>query len=551
MSEKDGDKHVFSYMDGIPVKISEKYKPPRKIVLPFGFQNRILQPPVSPDYDFQLEHDVLLKLEQWRSLRAKEKEIRKQRIAEEDAERQKMLDTMQELQKTMNELSTDEDSAPRQSTSESPSPIPVSIPVQAHSNVQPAQPALSVQTSVCPPVISEENPILRPIPIKHQVVVSSQINNNKPLCAFNLSDFEADTSSPFDNMELKTINDLEELAQVLQPSSINQMPGFYQNPIPLEEGFGSVHQTAMDSQAFNHSSSNKMSSESKCDVNYHAHVNGFTPNYGYNNLQSYSQQTVIPNVNPHGQAVAYNFGDSKNMTPLNEALYAYSHHDTRLHHPSYYSTNVWPSVSYQPPHESHFGTMVINNDARKALACTTSLASSLDRSEERSPEDDAEPVISSVAQQLSDLMKSRTFKHHAKPSQESTPETSSSVQSPTTPSESDPFESLPTESQLLVRKIAEMGFPRPRVARACQNIGTNDKKIIEFLLSLQSFLDAGYQEERAERALSLLNQDVNDAGKYLQVESQLLDLGFPAERVSEALVKFNCDRDQALEFLIS
>lgn len=33
----------------------------------------------------------------------------------------------------------------------------------------------------------------------------------------NISDFESDTSSPFDNMELKTINDLEELASVLKP----------------------------------------------------------------------------------------------------------------------------------------------------------------------------------------------------------------------------------------------------------------------------------------------------------------------------------------------
>lgn len=61
--------------------------------------------------------------------------------------------------------------------------------------------------------------------------------------------------------------------------------------------------------------------------------------------------------------------------------------------------------------------------------------------------------------------------------QESTPENSSSIQSPSSPVEMDPFESLPMDSQLLVRKIAEMGFPRARVARACQNLGTNDKKV--------------------------------------------------------------------------
>lgn len=76
-------------------------------------------------------------------------------------------------------------------------------------------------------------------------------------------------------------------------------------------------------------------------------------------------------------------------------------------------------------------------------------------------------------------------------------------------------------------------------------------QIVEFLLSLESLLDAGYQEGRAEHALSMHNQDLQATTKYLQVESQLLDLGFPVDRVSEALAKFNCDRDQALEFLIS
>lgn len=74
---------------------------------------------------------------------------------------------------------------------------------------------------------------------------------------------------------------------------------------------------------------------------------------------------------------------------------------------------------------------------------------------------------------------------------------------------------------------------------------------MEFLLSLQSLLDAGYQEGCAERALCLHNQDVNASTKFLQAELQLLDLGFPRDRVSEALLKFNCDRDQALDFLIS
>lgn len=47
---------------------------------------------------------------------------------------------------------------------------------------------------------------------------SYSFNNVDPKSPFNISEFEADTSSPFDNVELKTINDMEELAKVLRNS---------------------------------------------------------------------------------------------------------------------------------------------------------------------------------------------------------------------------------------------------------------------------------------------------------------------------------------------
>lgn len=58
--------------------------------------------------------------------------------------------------------------------------------------------------------------ILTPVPISTPINNSTNSINNSYF--FNISDFEADTSSPFDNMELKTINDMEELAHVLQPT---------------------------------------------------------------------------------------------------------------------------------------------------------------------------------------------------------------------------------------------------------------------------------------------------------------------------------------------
>lgn len=478
------------------------------------------------------------------------------RLAKEDAERKKMQDTMDELEKTMNELSAEEDA---QQSSQSASPIALQQTVKS-------QPPLSTHTPVCSPVMSEGNPILRPIPIKHQVV-SSQMNNNKPISAFNLSDFEADTSSPFDNMELKTINDLEELAQVLQPvagsNATSQMPGYYQSTGSSDESFVNVHRQTMNSQVsatgqpYNFSSSNKMLNDTKCSANYQSHVNGFTSNYDYNSMQGYHPQSVIPNLIPHGQVAAYNYPETELLPQSSDLSFSYPHQDTQRHLQTFYSSNVWPSVPYNQtrPTLSSYATILgkEGNAVSSDVPVFNVVPSSthLNRIEDRSPEVDVEPSVSAMAQQLGDLMKSRATRNNPKPLEGSTPESGSSVQSPTSPTEPDLFESLNTESKQLVQKITEMGFPRVRVARACVKFGSNDKKIVEFLLTLQSLLEAGYQEGRAENALSLHNQDINSAIKFLQVESQLLDLGFPEDRVSEALMKFNCDRDQALEFLIS
>jgi len=68
--------------------------------------------------------------------------------------------------------------------------------------------------------------ILTPLPAS----AKNSSSNANPKSTFNFSDFENDTSSPFDNVELKTINDLEELAHVLQPEakSNSTTPATYQ-----------------------------------------------------------------------------------------------------------------------------------------------------------------------------------------------------------------------------------------------------------------------------------------------------------------------------------
>lgn len=328
---------------------------------------------------------------------------------------------MQELEETMHELSTEEKCSMKKPGSFSPPPV-LTTPSQQPSKVLHTLPS---QSSVCTSVINEVNPILRPIPIKHQVV-STQINNNKPISAFNLSDFEADTSSPFDNMELKTINDLEELAQVLQPSTVTQATGFYQNTISSVEHFGNMHH-AMSSnqgscveQSFNPSKSDNVLNDCKSGVNYQPHVNGYSSNFEYHTMQNYHPQSVIPHLNPHNQGAAYSFAEREQISQPSELSFGYVLQNTPPQFQNYFSSSVWPSVGPYGPtsHDSSaFGNVLVASvPTPKVPPFTLPSSSSLDE-EEKVQEGGQEPSISSQAQQLSNLMKSRSSRCPSKPSE--------------------------------------------------------------------------------------------------------------------------------------
>ena len=76
-----------------------------------------------------------------------------------------------------------------------------------------------------------------------------------PLCffkhsnAFNYKDFEVDTSSPFDNIELKSINDLDVLAQVLNNTQLHASKDQSKSVLSKENGNGTSTTTTTTSTA--------------------------------------------------------------------------------------------------------------------------------------------------------------------------------------------------------------------------------------------------------------------------------------------------------------
>lgn len=79
------------------------------------------------------------------------------------------------------------------------------------SSALPANDVLPLPVKVAP---APETTILTPQRLSPPVGDLQNVDFNIKNNGLDYADFDNDTSSPFDNMELKTINDMEELAQV-------------------------------------------------------------------------------------------------------------------------------------------------------------------------------------------------------------------------------------------------------------------------------------------------------------------------------------------------
>lgn len=226
----------FNYMNGVPVKIAENYKPPKKLALNQSVAQRLTnssqvttQTLADCNYDFTLERTVLAKMAEWQQLRQHEIADRKERLRVHQQDRQKQLEAKQKQMLTaVSYPSTDDlsstdddgdDSGHGTLSDASKSAISMktsatAVPIQSNAVLRNQQqqfsPPNNFDSILVPTVMPDQN--YKPNALK-----------TPSYTKINYSDFENDTSSPFDNCELKTINDLDILAEVLNRTvSVNK-----------------------------------------------------------------------------------------------------------------------------------------------------------------------------------------------------------------------------------------------------------------------------------------------------------------------------------------
>nr|SVE75813.1 EOG090X07V0 [Daphnia hispanica] len=192
-----------SYLRGISVKISEKYRPPRRPTLPPGLCH--FEPPshlFCDDIDLLDESSALKLVESIRDLRTQESVRRKQRIS--------TLEKQNVEEKEKDEITS-------------------RLTLNSQTNIIPSQNVIILHPSNGQLLPRNQASMEVLTPIQSSTV---EIKKKENMSVINLAEFESYSTNPFEEMELKTLNDKEELAMLLQPNSQSSYGLPYQNYNP-------------------------------------------------------------------------------------------------------------------------------------------------------------------------------------------------------------------------------------------------------------------------------------------------------------------------------
>lgn len=199
----------ISYLDDVPFKINEKFRCPAKVGLPVGFClpdcGSLL---VDTQYDFSLEKRSVrwgFELAEARAAEARAEEA----AAKQEAENRECLAKAQDIDGGGGKK-----------------------PLSAAEDQDPPPPALN-------PVLAglRHNAILTPLPAPSLGPRKTQPSTPQPH-SLNLADFERE-EDPFDKLELKTLDDKEELRNILQSQPQPQPPPSVSPPEVSQPGSAS------------------------------------------------------------------------------------------------------------------------------------------------------------------------------------------------------------------------------------------------------------------------------------------------------------------------
>ncbi|KAH8347124.1 hypothetical protein KR059_005606 [Drosophila kikkawai] len=494
-------------MDDVPVKIVERYKPPPAVYqLPQATLNRLAQFREDfytdhPDYQYdgQLERAVVTQAQRWRQLRKQQREERTRRQERRKEQRQRALEAKQkEMLGAVDYPSTDDLSSDEEETETE------AERKTEEEELEKQQPQLTESRDSHEPksisVCNNFHNILQPTILSTTPVASPQ-TLHKRNSSLNYADFEYNmNSTPFDNFELKTINDLDILAQVLHQTQLEEKqrelrqqqaqkesePPKQEMPAPVELTMTTLAETkaTLDS------------------VNFHVHCD---------DDEGRSEPKNIPPTPPQYPTSMYSASPQQQQPEHFQAYHMHGYNSG----PTFYSTQQ-PQLYQNNYYVNGFGTPPPNH-LMSPPAPYSILAVSQAEDEVATKSRSVPDILRELKTELLQAEKRRTRLHSHNGEEQQQQQEQQHPKTEIVSTDRNSFRELAGPAQKLAHRISTMGFPLERVAKVVGLCGIDDKKIIEHLIPL----------------------------------GELMDLGFDESKISAALLKFDNNKDKALDYLIN
>ncbi|BFF88855.1 putative cyclin-dependent serine/threonine-protein kinase [Drosophila madeirensis] len=537
-------------MDDVPVKIVERYKPPPPVYqLPQSTVNRLglykenyYEDQPDYQYDFQLERAVLGKAHRWQQLRQQQRQEREKRQDERKVARQRAVEAKQKEMlgavdyPSADDLSSSDDEEKvevledneQQPTHQRHQPVPQ--PYESPGNDSHSHESKSI-------ILCNFHNILQPTILSTAPVVIAQ-TLHKRNNSLNYADFEYNmNSTPFDNIELKTINDLDVLAQVLHQTKLQEQNEQRQLQLQVEQVEKGEQDLQKEEQDQTQEPKTMRTSaeltvttlaETKAtldSVNFHVHCD-----------DDYAHKHEDSNIPANGRDQAQTVITSLYQTPL----YGGSQQQQQIqsqpqqpqeqeHFQVYHMQGYSNSYSYhqQQPQQQQQQHQVYNNQnnyyangfgtPKHVMPSPSVVALSQAEAEAATKSKSVPDILRELKTELQQAEKRRTRLHSHNEDQQQQHQKPHLPLSVPQRMEQNAFGELAGPAQKLVKRISGMGFPLERVAKVVSLCGIDDKKIIEHLIPL----------------------------------GELMDLGFDETKISAALIKFDNNKDKALDYLIN
>ncbi|NXY60320.1 UBAP1 protein, partial [Callaeas wilsoni] len=489
----------FSYLDDVPFKIGDKFKTPAKVGLPIGFclsdSSQLVR---EAQYDFSLEKKTI----EWAE------DIKKIQAAQREAERK------------AEEALANSKAAPEDSTKMgfSEGPCPEAMP-------PPINPILASL---------QHNNILTPTPANTSSVKQKVLSPPRPKADFNPADFECE-EDPFDKLELKTIDDKEELKNILEihvgttgpivaQLLDNTLPkGKSESVLQDEEVLASIERATLDFKPLHK-------------------PNGFItlPQLGNCEKMSLSSKVSLSPITSVSNIKSLSFPklDSDEGDQKSSKLTSTFHSTTCLRNGTLLSSLQTCAQSKASELNGHhvLGLSALNEDSGRETLSSSSRLSSLAVSTVCTEEESSQSTLTTVTHQ--------NFAVSKVPNNSSCTKQLGSLAA-------ELQQSLSPSERHCVETVVNMGYSPENVLKAMKKKGQNIDQVLDYLFAHGQLCEKGFDPLLVEAALEMHQCSEEKITELLQLMSQFKEMGFELKDIKEVLLLHNNDQHNALEDLMA